>query len=262
MTPKNHAPQALVEASGVGKAFGDNIVLDSVDFSVFPGERIGLIGASGCGKSTLLKCVNFIVEYDQGAIRVGGELVGYQENGDGRRVRASEKNLTSLRRKVGMVFQSYNLFPHLTVMQNLTKAPLLTGLMTSDAANEKAVASLKTIGLSDKADVFPSSLSGGQQQRVAIMRALMMSPEVMLFDEITSALDPSLVGEVLGLLSDLAKDGLTMMIVSHELAFLDRVADRILFLHKGRIHEDGSPDEILRNPRTPELKSFLAGFYN
>jgi len=262
MMGKSSSENALIRVEGVGKTFGDNEVLKSVSFSVMPNEIVGIVGASGCGKSTLLKCIDFIVEYDKGEIFVDNELVGYETvEGKGRR-RASEKKLAALRRKVGMVFQSYNLFPHLTVLENLTKAPVLAGMLNKESAETKAMESLQMIGLLEKENEYPVNLSGGQQQRVAIMRALIMEPEVMLFDEITSALDPSLVGEVLGLLATLAKQGLTMLIVSHELSFLERVASRLLFMHGGQIWEDGNPEQLLRNPQTPELKVFLAGFYH
>jgi len=253
---------AIVRVQEVVKAFGRNQVLKSVSFSVRAGEKVGIIGASGSGKSTLLKCINFIVKYDEGAIYIDGELVGYEEDKKGKERRlASERKLARLRQKVGMVFQSYNLFPHLTVLDNLTLAPILTRKMKKQDAVIKARDLLKGIGLLEKEKEYPVNLSGGQQQRVAIIRALMMEPKVLLLDEITSALDPSLVGEVLNLLENLARKGLTMLIVSHELGFLERVADRLLFLEGGKILEEGDPKQLLYNPRTPELQRFLRGFY-
>jgi len=259
MEKENNFPIRVKE---VGKSFGHNEVLKGVSFCVQPREIVGIVGASGCGKSTLLKCINFIVEYDKGEIYVDNELVGYSSIDGKRRIRASETTLATLRRKVGMVFQSYNLFPHLKVLENLTKAPLLARLTDKTTTESRAREFLSRIGLAEKENAYPLKLSGGQQQRVAIMRALMMEPTVMLFDEITSALDPSLVGGVLELLADLAEKGLTMLIVSHELGFLERVASRVLFLQDGLIWEQGEPAQLLHEPNTNELQDFLAGFYH
>ncbi len=249
-----------IRVEKLAKAFRENEVLKSVSFSVSAREKLGILGASGSGKSTLLKCINFIVPYDTGSVYIDGVLVGY-DNSNGRRRLAPERNLSVLRRRVGMVFQSYNLFPHLTVLKNLTLAPVLAEMMTKQDAATHARKLLVSIGLLEKENQYPVNLSGGQQQRVAIMRALMMQPEVLLLDEVTSALDPSLVGEVLALLSSLAEEGLTMLVVSHELAFLERVGDRLLFLEGGMILEAGDPEQVLHHPRTSELQSFLAGFY-
>jgi len=257
----NKSNKVVLKAINVGKRFRDEEVLKNINFSVEAGEKIGIIGPSGCGKSTLLKCMNFIVEYDRGEIYLDNDLVGYEQVGE-RRIKTSETKIIKLRKKMGMVFQSSSLFPHLTVIDNLIEAPVLTKQLKKSEAIEKAERLLNTIGLIDKARAYPSTLSGGQRQRVAIVRALMMEPQMMLFDEITTGLDPSLVRGVLELLIKLAEDGMTMIIVSHGLNFLEKVADRILFLFNGVIWEEGSPDKLFNNPSTEELNNFLGGFYN
>lgn len=255
-----YSNKVVMKVINVSKRFIDEEVLKNINFSVEAGEKIGIIGPSGCGKSTLLKCINFIVEYDQGEIYIDNDLVGYEQVGE-RRIKASEIKIIKLRKKIGMVFQSSSLFPHLNVIDNLIKSPVLTKQLKKSEAIEKAEGLLNTIGLIDKARAYPLTLSGGQRQRVAIVRALMMDPQIMLFDEITTGLDPSLVRGVLEFLIKLAEGGMTMIIVSHSLNFLDKVADRILFLFKGVIWEEGSSDKLFNNPSTKELKNFLSGFY-
>jgi polar amino acid transport system ATP-binding protein len=214
------------------------------------------VGASGSGKTTLLRCVNALEDYHKGSIYLGDELIGYREL-NGRRIRLPESRLARQRAEMGMVFQSYNLFPHLSVERNVTLALTLVRKMAREEARAVASAMVAKVGLADKLRAFPDELSGGQQQRVAIARSLAMQPALMLFDEITSALDPELVGEVLKVLESVAEEGMTMMLVTHEMNFAKNVADRVIFMHEGRIHEDGPARETLLEPRTAELRSFL-----
>jgi polar amino acid transport system ATP-binding protein len=237
---------SLVEIRAVDKSFGPLKVLDGVTLSVAEGEIVAIIGRSGSGKSTLLRCINGLEPIQGGAIRVDGDLVT-----------APKADLRSLRQKVGIVFQSYNLFPHLTVERNITLAPTVVRRLGLAEARAIARAVLREVGLEDKIDAYPDQLSGGQQQRVAIARSLAMQPKIMLFDEITSALDPELIGEVLRVLERLARGGMTMLLVTHEMGFARNVADRIVFMHAGRIWEEGPTRELLERPRTPELEQFL-----
>jgi polar amino acid transport system ATP-binding protein len=230
----------------VVKRFGTNTVLDRVSLTVQPGEIIAIIGRSGSGKSTMLRCINGLEPIQ------GGRIVF-----DGVTVNDPATNLRKLRQRVGIVFQSYNLFPHLSVERNITLAPRVVKGMERDAARDLAVRSLTRVGLADKIDAYPDQLSGGQQQRVAIARSLAMQPQLMLFDEITSALDPELTGEVLKVLEQVAKEGMTMMLVTHEIGFARRVASRLIFMHSGRIWEAGPAGDVLAKPRTPELATFL-----
>jgi len=230
----------------VVKRFGANTVLDRVSLSVQPGEIIAIIGRSGSGKSTMLRCINGLESIQ------GGHIVF-----DGETVNDPATNLRKLRQRVGIVFQSYNLFPHLSVERNITLAPRVVKGMERDAARDLASRALARVGLADKIDAYPDQLSGGQQQRVAIARSLAMQPQLMLFDEITSALDPELTGEVLKVLEQVAKEGMTMMLVTHEIGFARRVATRLVFMHSGRIWEAGPAGDVLAKPRTPELATFL-----
>jgi polar amino acid transport system ATP-binding protein len=237
----------LVALRNISKRYGRHVVLDGVDLEVEPGEVVAVIGRSGSGKSTLLRCINGLETIDSGEIVVNGRRVG--------RERAA---LRALHRDVGMVFQSYNLFPHLTVERNVTLGPTVGKGLPKGDAKRLAREALEAVELADKAAEYPARLSGGQQQRVAIARALAMQPQLLLFDEITSALDPELIGEVIRVLEKLAQEGLTMMLVTHEMGFARSAASRILFMHAGRIWEHGAPTEMLDRPRTPELQSFLS----
>jgi len=230
----------------VVKRFGTNTVLDRVSLTVQPGEIIAVIGRSGSGKSTMLRCINGLEPIQGGRIVFDGETVNDPAT-----------NLRKLRQRVGIVFQGYNLFPHLSVERNITLAPRVVKGMERDAARDLAARALTRVGLADKIDAYPDQLSGGQQQRVAIARSLAMQPQLMLFDEITSALDPELTGEVLKVLEQVAKEGMTMMLVTHEIGFARRVASRLIFMHSGRIWEAGPAGDVLAKPRTPELATFL-----
>ena len=247
---------SLLEVQSLSKRFGDTPVLKDVSFSVNKGEVIGIIGASGSGKSTLLRCLNLLERPDGGTILMNGELVGQHERG-GKRVPMRESEILGYRAKVGMVFQSFNLFPHMTALQNIMEAPVTVRGLSKSQAIERARDLLARVKLEDRADHYPHQLSGGQQQRVAIARALAMAPELMLFDEPTSALDPELVGEVLQVMKDLAKNGMTMVLVSHEMAFIRDVADRVIFMGDGHILENERPERFFTAPRTDEAKRFL-----
>ena len=238
---------SFVEARNVTKRFGDNTVLSGVDLDVGEHEVVCLIGASGSGKSTLLRCLNLLEEVDEGTIAVDGQSL---TNG--------KIDVNALRRKIGIVFQAYNLFPHMTVIENVMLAPVKTRRLNARQARGEAVELLKRIGLADKADEFPDRLSGGQQQRVAIVRALAMGPKLMLLDEITSALDPQLVSEVLNLVRELAEVGMTMIIATHEMSFAREVADKVCFLDAGVILEEGRPDQIFSSPQQQRTREFLA----
>jgi polar amino acid transport system ATP-binding protein len=237
---------SLVEIDNITKRFGANTVLDGVSLTVEPGEIIAIIGRSGSGKSTLLRCLNGLEPIQGGRIAF-----------DGITVNDSATDLRKLRQRVGIVFQSYNLFPHLSVEKNITLAPRVVKGVEPKAARVLAERALARVGLADKIDAYPDQLSGGQQQRVAIARSLAMQPQLMLFDEITSALDPELTGEVLKVLEQVAKEGMTMMLVTHEMGFARRVASRLIFMHQGRIWEQGRASEVLANPTTSELATFL-----
>jgi polar amino acid transport system ATP-binding protein len=237
---------SLVEIENAYKSFGAVEVLKGVSLAVAPRETVAIIGRSGSGKSTLLRCINALERLDSGSIRVDGELVN-----------SPDTDIRKLREKIGIVFQSYNLFPHLDVERNITLAPTVVKRMGAAEAKRIALDVLKRVGLEDKLHAYPDQLSGGQQQRVAIARSLAMSPKVMLFDEITSALDPELTGEVLRVLGDLAAQGLTMLLVTHEMGFARKVADRVVFMHAGQIREQGAPNEVLVRPSTPELQAFM-----
>lgn len=236
----------MIEVSNLKISFGDLHVLKDVSIHIKKGEKIVLIGPSGSGKSTFLRCLNRLENPDAGTILF--------ESTD---LTNPKTNLDVCRQKMGMVFQHFNLFPHLTVMQNITLAPVTLGLKTQAQAETLALELLERVGLAEKAQVYPSTLSGGQKQRIAIVRALAMQPDVMLFDEPTSALDPEMVGEVLNVMKDLAKDGMTMVVVTHEMGFAREVADRVLFMNNGYIEEEGTPEQIFQNPQSERLRQFL-----
>jgi polar amino acid transport system ATP-binding protein len=237
----------IVRIQGLRKRFGDNEVLKGVDLSVAPGEVITVIGKSGSGKSTLLRCINGLEAFQEGSVEVDGQAL---KLGDTHAMRA-------LRQRVGMIFQSFNHFPHLGAGRNVMLAPTLVKQRDRAQAEVQARALLARVGLAEKFDAYPEQLSGGQQQRVAIARALAMEPAVLLCDEITSALDPELVGEVLRVVESLADDGMTLLMVTHEMAFARKVSDRVVFMHAGRIHEMGPPEQVFGAPRTAELRQFL-----
>lgn len=236
--------EPIIRIKDLRKEFGKNKVICGIDFNLMAGEKVVVLGPSGSGKSTFLRCINWIEEPTAGEIYFEGELL-------------TAKNIRRIREDIGMVFQHFNLINNLTVMENLTLAPIKLKLMDEEKAIKKAVGLLKHIGLSNKADAYPSSLSGGQKQRVAIIRAMMMEPKVLLFDEPTSALDPESIGDVLSLVEELAKDGMTMIVVTHEIPFAKKIGTRIVFIDKGRIIEEGEPDEFFKHPKTPRVKEFL-----
>lgn len=239
----------LLTIEHLKKSFGDNVILDDVNMTVKQGEVIVIIGPSGCGKSTLLRCINALEPIQEGQILLDGE-----------KIEPKSKNLTQLRQKIGMVFQSYELFPHLSVLDNIMLAPTKVQKRPKDEVKEEALALLERVGLAEKARSYPRELSGGQKQRVAIVRALCMHPEILLFDEVTAALDPEMVREVLDVMLNLAAQGRTMLIVTHEMQFAKAVADRVIFLDNGNIVEDATPDEFFNHPKTSRAKQFLNMF--
>lgn len=245
----------VLEGKNIDKNFGKLQVLKDVSLQVNRGEVISIIGPSGSGKSTLLRSLIYLEIIDGGTIEVDGEaIVSYEQ---GKKVHISESFIRQQCKKLGMVFQNFNLFPHKTVLENVIEAPVIVNKMDKEKAIQEAVNLLQKVGLTDKKDAYPSQLSGGQQQRVAIARALALKPEIMLFDEPTSALDPELVGEVLQVIQDLAKENMTMLIVTHEMGFAKEVSDRIVFMDEGRIIEEGKPDKIFGCPDHPRIKTFL-----
>ena len=237
----------MIEVKGLKKKFGKVTVLDGLDITINKGDKMVLVGPSGCGKSTFLRCLNQLEVPDGGEVWFDGQLV----NGP-------KTDINAVRRRIGMVFQHFNLFPHLTVKQNITLAPVMQKLKTQAEADEQAMQLLERIGLADKANAYPSTLSGGQKQRIAIVRALAMDPEVLLFDEPTSALDPEMVGEVLQLMKELAASGMTMVVVTHEMGFAREVANRVVFINEGKVQEDERPEEFFTNPKNPRLQEFLS----
>ena len=247
----------LLRVANVSKSFGANIVLDDISLSVEPGEVLSVIGPSGSGKSTLLRCVAQLESTDAGLIELDGEVLGYVLD-RGRLAAAPKRVIRAQQAETGVVFQHFNLFPHRTVLENLIEAPVQVRREKAAVAAERARALLARVGLADKADAYPRSLSGGQQQRVAIARALNMRPKLMLFDEPTSALDPELVGEVLDVMRDLAADGMTMIVVTHEIGFAREVADTVTFMDGGVVVETGPPEQVLDNPQHQRTRSFLA----
>lgn len=237
---------AKINVTNLKKSFGSNEVLKGIDLEVAEGEVVCIIGPSGSGKSTLLRCLNKLEEVTDGHVLI-----------DGKDITEKTTDINEVREEIGMVFQHFNLFPHLSVMDNITLAPVELKRQNKEAARVKAVELLETVGLSEKADAFPSSLSGGQKQRVAIARALAMNPEIMLFDEPTSALDPEMVGDVLEVMKKLAKQGMTMVVVTHEMGFAREVGHRVIFMDGGYIVEEGTPDEVFGNPQHPRTQDFL-----
>ena len=237
----------MIKVKNLHKKFGDLMVLDGIDEHIEQGEVVVVIGPSGSGKSTFLRCLNLLETVTDGEIYV-----------DNMQINAPKVNVNEVRQKMGMVFQQFNLFPHLTIMDNITLAPVLLKKMTKEEAVKKGQELLERVNLAEKADAYPAQLSGGQKQRVAIARALAMNPEIMLFDEPTSALDPEMVGEVLDVMKDLAKSGMTMVIVTHEMGFAREVASRVLFIDQGMIMESGTPEEVFNNPQNERTKAFLS----
>ncbi len=238
----------MINVEKLYKSFGELEILKGVSENIDKGEKVVIIGPSGSGKSTFLRCLNLLEKPTSGKIIFNGTDITH----------ANEKELNMMRRKMGMVFQHFNLFPNLSIRGNITLAPVKLGLMTKDEADFKAEELLRMVGLFDKADNYPSQLSGGQKQRIAIARSLAMNPDVMLFDEPTSALDPEMVGEVLGIMKELAEEGMTMVVVTHEMGFAREVASRVLFMAEGNIIEQNPPDEFFGNPQNPRLRDFLS----
>ncbi|ESQ97871.1 MULTISPECIES: ectoine/hydroxyectoine ABC transporter ATP-binding protein EhuA [Stutzerimonas] len=251
--------QPLVRFAGVTKRYGELTVLDGLDLQIEEGEKVAIIGPSGSGKSTLLRVLMTLEGIDEGVIEVDGEPLTHMPDTSGQLVPANARHLRRVRGKVGMVFQSFNLFPHMNALQNVMEAPVQVLGLSKREARERAEELLAMVGLEDKLEHFPAQLSGGQQQRVAIARALAMRPKVMLFDEVTSALDPELCGEVLNVIRRLGEaHNLTMLMVTHQMGFAREFADRVCFFHQGRIHEQGSPDELFNNPREERTREFLS----
>ncbi len=238
----------MIDVKGLRKSFGDQEILKGIDTHIEKGEKIVVIGPSGSGKSTFIRCLNLMEVPTEGTITFDGKDITH----------LNHKEINEVRQRMGMVFQHFNLFPHLTVKKNITLAPVMLGLMTKEEASAKADELLARVGLPDKANDYPKQLSGGQKQRVAIARSLAMNPEVMLFDEPTSALDPEMVGEVLELMKQLARDGMTMVVVTHEMGFAREVASRVMFMADGNILEENTPDRFFTNPKNQRLKDFLS----
>ncbi|WP_435831175.1 amino acid ABC transporter ATP-binding protein [Microtetraspora glauca] len=247
----------MVKAEQVCKNFGHVEVLKGIDLQVRQGEVMCVVGPSGSGKSTFLRCINHLEKIDAGRLWVDGHLVGYRQRGD-KLYELREKEVAAQRRDIGMVFQRFNLFPHMTALQNVMEAPILVKGESRDAAKARAEQLMERVGLSDRMGNYPSQLSGGQQQRVAIARALAMQPKLMLFDEPTSALDPELVGEVLDVMRDLAREGMTMVVVTHEMGFAREVGDSLVFMDGGVVVEQGVPREVLANPQHARTQAFLS----
>lgn len=237
----------MIKIVNLNKYFGEKQVLKNINIEIKEGELVAIIGPSGSGKSTLIRCIDYLEEATSGEIYIEGQDIA-----------SSGKEITKIRQKIGMVFQHFNLFPHKTVLENICLAPVLTGKMSKKEAENKAVELLKTMDLLDKKDSYPESLSGGQKQRIAIARALAMEPKIMLFDEATSALDPEMVGEVLKVMKDLAESGMTMIVVTHEMAFAKEIADRVIFMADGEIIEENTAVELFENPQKPRTKEFLS----
>ena len=239
----------MLEIAGLKKKFGEDVILDGVGLTINKGEVVVMLGSSGCGKSTLLRCINGLESFDEGSIRIAGEEIA-----------TGAKNLPRLRQKIGMVFQSYDLFPHKNILDNITLAPMKVQKRTKEDTKAQAEQLLRRVGLWEKRKAYPRELSGGQKQRVAIVRALCMNPEIMLFDEVTAALDPEMVREVLDVMLELAQGGMTMLIVTHEMQFARAVADRIVFLDEGKILENLPAESFFNNPGTQRAKDFLQTF--
>ncbi|WP_406606104.1 amino acid ABC transporter ATP-binding protein [Corynebacterium kroppenstedtii] len=256
-TPSSGEP--LVVIDGLWKAFGELVILKDVSLSVNRGDVTVLIGPSGSGKSTLLRCVNQLEQIQAGSIWIDGELQGYEQEplSDGRLQRLKARDISRQRSRIGMVFQRFNLFPHMTALENVMEAPRQVKGVPKEKAKKRAIELLERVGLGDRATHYPGELSGGQQQRVAIARALAMDPEIMLFDEPTSALDPELVSEVLTVLQELAESGMTMIVVTHEMGFAREMADNVVFMDEGQIVEQGAPQDVINNPKSDRLQAFL-----
>ena len=237
----------MIDVKILSKSFGDHLVLKDISEHIAPGEKVVIIGPSGSGKSTFLRCLNLMEQPTEGVITIDGE-----------ELTDPKIDINKLRQKLGMVFQHFNLFPNMTILKNITLAPVRTGLMNKAQAEELAMSLLRRVGLEDKAKAYPGQLSGGQKQRIAIVRALAMNPKAILFDEPTSALDPEMVGEVLEVMKELANEGMTMVVVTHEMGFAREVGSRVLFMDEGRIVEQGPPAELFGNPQNPRLKEFLS----
>ena len=237
----------MIDVKNLSKSFGDHLVLNDISEHIYPGDKVVIIGPSGSGKSTFLRSLNLLEEPSAGSIEFDGTVITDEKT-----------DIDVVRRKMGMVFQHFNLFPNMTIQKNITLAPVRTGLMTQEEADKRAMELLQRVGLEEKAKAYPSQLSGGQKQRIAIVRALAMNPKVMLFDEPTSALDPEMVGEVLQVMKELADSGMTMIVVTHEMGFAREVGSRILFMDEGKIVEQGSPAEVFGNPKNPRLQDFLS----
>lgn len=239
--------ECIIKVENMTKSFGKDVVLKEIRTEIYKGDIIAIIGPSGCGKSTFIRTLNLLEQPTEGAIYVDGE-----------NIMDKKVDINKIRQKVGMVFQHFNLFPNLTILNNITLAPVKTGQMSEEDAKKKAMELLERVGLADKAEAYPDTLSGGQKQRIAIVRALAMNPEILLFDEPTSALDPEMVGEVLSLMKDLAKEGMTMVVVTHEMGFAKEVANRVMFFDEQIIKEEGTPEEIFDNPKSERLQNFLS----
>ena len=253
--------QPIVQYNDVYKSFDDLEVLSGIDFAIAPGEKVALIGPSGSGKTTFARLLTTLESITDGTITVDGDYLWHEEDENGNLNPASTEHVRAVSSKVGMVFQDFNLFPHMTALENVIEAPVTVNGMDKDQAEKEGKAILDKVGLLDKADSYPAQLSGGQQQRVAIARALIMEPQVLIFDEPTSALDPELVGEVLTVIQDLAEEGdISMLLITHEMDFAMGIADRVAFFDSGKIVEQGPPEEILNNPKTDRLQSFLSSF--
>ena len=237
----------MIDVKNLSKSFGDHLVLDGISQHIYPGEKVVVIGPSGSGKSTFLRCLNLLETPSAGTISFQGTVIT-----------DPKVKIDQVRQQMGMVFQHFNLFPNMTIRKNITLAPVRTGLMKQEEADAQADALLRRVGLTDKAGAYPSQLSGGQKQRVAIVRALAMKPQLMLFDEPTSALDPEMVGEVLDVMKELARDGMTMVVVTHEMGFAREVGSRVLFMADGKVLEENAPAELFGNPQHPRLKDFLS----
>ena len=237
----------MIDVKNLSKSFGDHLVLDNLTQHIYPGEKVVIIGPSGSGKSTFLRCLNLLEIPSAGTITFQGH-----------EITDPKADIDKLRRQMGMVFQHFNLFPNMTIRKNITLAPVRTKLMTQAEADDTATALLRRVGLEEKADAYPAQLSGGQKQRIAIVRALAMKPKVMLFDEPTSALDPEMVGEVLDVMKELARDGMTMVVVTHEMGFAREVGSRVLFMDEGHILEEAPPEQLFSHPQNPRLQDFLS----
>ena len=237
----------MIDVKNLSKSFGDHLVLDDLSEHIYPGEKVVVIGPSGSGKSTFLRCLNLLETPTAGTITFNGV-----------EVTNTKTNIDQIRQQMGMVFQHFNLFPNMTIRKNITLAPVRTGLMKQEEADETAAVLLKRVGLLDKADAYPAQISGGQKQRIAIVRALAMQPKVMLFDEPTPALDPEMVGEVLDVMKELAQEGMTMVVVTHEMGFAKEVGSRVLFMDSGKILEQNTPQEFFDHPQNPRTRTFLS----